>query len=111
MSAIEWTDVTLNPVIGCSKISAGCSNCYASDTAASLATRFPNGAGQRYLAVLDDQHKRWNGRVIDVTASAEVQLADYDIEQPAIQVVTVADRGTFELQLTFARAGAAPPAP
>lgn len=64
MSAIEWTDVTLNPVIGCSKISAGCSNCYASDTAASLATRFPNGAGQRYLAVLDDQHKRWNGRVI-----------------------------------------------
>lgn len=54
---------------------------------------------------------RWNGRVIDVTASAEVQLADYDIEQPAIQVVTVADRGTFELQLTFARAGAAPPAP
>jgi len=28
-SAIEWTEVTWNPVTGCSKISAGCKNCYA----------------------------------------------------------------------------------
>jgi protein gp37 len=28
-SAIEWTDTTWNPVIGCTKISAGCDNCYA----------------------------------------------------------------------------------
>lgn len=28
-SRIEWTDYTWNPVTGCSKISAGCSNCYA----------------------------------------------------------------------------------
>ena len=52
---------------------------------------------------------RWNGRLIDVTASLEVRLADYGIEQPAIQVVTVADEGTVELQLTFAQGGA--PAP
>lgn len=26
---IEWTDKTWNPVTGCSKISAGCTNCYA----------------------------------------------------------------------------------
>lgn len=26
---IEWTDATWNPVTGCSKISAGCLNCYA----------------------------------------------------------------------------------
>ena len=26
---IEWTDKTWNPVTGCSKISAGCANCYA----------------------------------------------------------------------------------
>lgn len=44
---------------------------------------------------------RWNGTVIDVTASIDVRLADYAIEQPAIQVVTVADHGTVELQLTF----------
>lgn len=28
-SKIEWTDATWNPVTGCSKISAGCANCYA----------------------------------------------------------------------------------
>src|ERR1700694_1045253 len=28
-SAIEWTEATWNPVTGCTKISAGCKNCYA----------------------------------------------------------------------------------
>src|SRR5512142_962527 len=28
-SAIEWTESTWNPVTGCTKISAGCANCYA----------------------------------------------------------------------------------
>ncbi len=28
-SSIEWTESTWNPVTGCSKISAGCKNCYA----------------------------------------------------------------------------------
>lgn len=29
MSNIEWCDKTWNPILGCSKISAGCQNCYA----------------------------------------------------------------------------------
>mgnify|MGYP001610753793 CR=1 FL=1 len=28
-SNIEWTDDTPNPVVGCTKKSAGCENCYA----------------------------------------------------------------------------------
>jgi protein gp37 len=28
-SAIEWTDATWNPVTGCTRITAGCDNCYA----------------------------------------------------------------------------------
>lgn len=28
-SDIEWTDATWNPVTGCTKVSAGCKNCYA----------------------------------------------------------------------------------
>lgn len=28
-TAIEWTDMTWNPVTGCTKISRGCDNCYA----------------------------------------------------------------------------------
>ena len=29
MTNIEWTDATWNPIVGCSVISAGCTNCYA----------------------------------------------------------------------------------
>ena len=29
LTKIEWTDATWNPVTGCTKISAGCNNCYA----------------------------------------------------------------------------------
>lgn len=29
MTKIEWTDKTWNPITGCTKISAGCRNCYA----------------------------------------------------------------------------------
>ena len=28
-SKIEWTDATWNPVVGCSVVSPGCTNCYA----------------------------------------------------------------------------------
>lgn len=28
-SSIEWTDMTWNPVTGCTKVSSGCKNCYA----------------------------------------------------------------------------------
>lgn len=33
---IEWTDKTWNPIVGCSKVSAGCKNCYAERMAARL---------------------------------------------------------------------------
>ncbi len=35
-TSIEWTDVTWNPVAGCSVMSAGCTNCYAMRMAARL---------------------------------------------------------------------------
>lgn len=35
-SKIEWTSATWNPVTGCSKISAGCKNCYAEKMAKRL---------------------------------------------------------------------------
>ena len=33
-TAIAWTDATWNPIVGCSKVSAGCVNCYAEKAAA-----------------------------------------------------------------------------
>jgi len=35
-SEIEWTEATWNPVTGCTKISAGCQNCYAEKKGALL---------------------------------------------------------------------------
>ncbi len=35
-SQIEWTDATWNPSVGCTKISAGCKNCYAATLHARL---------------------------------------------------------------------------
>lgn len=36
MSNIEWTDVTWNPVVGCTPVSPGCLNCYAATMAKRL---------------------------------------------------------------------------
>lgn len=36
MSNIEWTEATWNPIVGCSVVSPGCTNCYAMTMAARL---------------------------------------------------------------------------
>ena len=43
-SHIEWTEATWNPVTGCTKISAGCKNCYAER----LALRLKAMGNRRY---------------------------------------------------------------
>lgn len=48
-SAIEWTDTTWNPVTGCTKISAGCDNCYA----ARFSERFRGVPGHPFEAGFD----------------------------------------------------------
>jgi protein gp37 len=40
MSKIKWTNVTWNPVTGCTKISPGCHHCYAEKMAKRLGGRF-----------------------------------------------------------------------
>lgn len=44
-SKIEWTDATWNPVTGCTKISDGCSNCYA----CSMSKRLQAMGNPRYI--------------------------------------------------------------
>ncbi|MBD2039242.1 phage Gp37/Gp68 family protein [Microcoleus sp. FACHB-672] len=61
MTNIEWTDRTWNSIVGCSRISAGCRNCYAADAAKSARLQqFP-----QYQEV-----KEWNGK----TTFVESQL-------------------------------------
>lgn len=70
VSTIEWTGSTWNPVIGCTKVSAGCKNCYAERMSKRLGAmakgdmakgRAP-GRKAHYLHVLDPSG-HWNGKV------------------------------------------------
>lgn len=61
---IEWTEATWNPVTGCSKISAGCKNCYAERLALRLQAmgvpRYRNGFRVTLHPDLIDLPKRWH---------------------------------------------------
>ena len=41
-TGIEWADATWNPIYGCTKVSAGCDNCYAVTATARLEGRHPD---------------------------------------------------------------------
>lgn len=56
-TGIEWTDATWNPVRGCSRVSAGCQNCYAE----TVAGRF-SGAGMAYEGLIA-KGGQWNGQI------------------------------------------------
>lgn len=68
---IQWTEKTWNPVIGCSRVSPGCENCYAERQAAHIVNmhgtgsqyarvvRYPTGVAPQGLRPLP----RWNGEV------------------------------------------------
>lgn len=65
MSKIHWTDETINSVVGCSKISAGCQNCYAENMARRLAAM---GKVQYQLVTA---HGAWEGRTHFVPSELE----------------------------------------
>ncbi len=54
---IEWTDETWNPVVGCSKCSPGCDNCYAEKMAHRLACM-----GKEGYCYVTTREGKWNGR-------------------------------------------------
>jgi protein gp37 len=60
-SSIEWTEVTWNPVAGCSVISPGCTNCYAMRMAARLTLM---GQGKYDGATrMSGGRPKWNGTI------------------------------------------------
>ncbi len=67
ISEIEWTDVTWNPVAGCTIASSGCTNCYAMR----MAARLQSMGHQKYRGTTRKSGERyvWTGRVnIDETS-------------------------------------------
>lgn len=79
-SHIEWTETTWNPVLGCTKVSAGCKHCYAERMAKRLsgiaraAEKSGRNAGRAaHYAQVVNKNGRWNNRVF---------LDDKAVEQP-----------------------------
>ncbi|MEO0439759.1 MAG: phage Gp37/Gp68 family protein [Pseudomonadota bacterium] len=71
-SSIEWTDLTWNPVVGCSIESAGCKNCYAMRMAARL-----QAMGNEKYKGLTKRSKRgavWTDKVRCHEESVEIPL-------------------------------------
>ena len=51
---IEWTDATLSPWVGCTRVSEGCAHCYVVRTPPARVNGVKLGAGQpRYLDCMD----------------------------------------------------------
>jgi protein gp37 len=71
-SGIEWTDATWNPTRGCSRISPGCTNCYAERQAARMDV--PGGAYQGLLDHTKAGRPRWNGQVRLVESQLDLPI-------------------------------------
>lgn len=76
-SPIEWTEATWNPVTGCSKISAGCKNCYAERMSIRLramgSARYRNGFKLTLHEDLLDTPKAWRKpRLIFVNSMSDL---------------------------------------
>lgn len=81
-STIEWTESTWNPIVGCSKVSAGCKNCYAERMAKRLGAMAKGaqaagtnpGRTANYLNVIN-KRGRWNGKLVLDEGAVEEPLS------------------------------------
>jgi protein gp37 len=76
-SSIEWTEATWNPITGCSKVSAGCKNCYAERLALRLQgmgnPRYRNGFKLTLHEDLVELPKHWRDpRLIFVNSMSDL---------------------------------------
>jgi protein gp37 len=69
MTKIQWTDHTLNPLVGCTHASAGCKNCYAES--ASRTGRLQQFS--QYHGVVDERG-HWTGKINFVPGQLEKLL-------------------------------------
>jgi protein gp37 len=74
---IEWAQEVWNPIIGCSKVSDGCQNCYAERMACRLA--YMGKPGYQDVTTCEfggypDQFDKWNGKTAFVESQLEKPL-------------------------------------
>jgi protein gp37 len=96
-SAIEWTEVTWNPVTGCDRVSAGCDHCYA----LSLAKRLKAMGAGKYQR---DGDPRTSGPGFGVTVHPQVLGEPYRWRSPRVVFVnSMSDMLHARVPLSFVR--------
>lgn len=91
-SAIEWTDCTFNPWMGCTKVSGACKHCYAEtlmDTRYGKVKWGPKGLRQRTSASNWRKPHQWNERQRQWREAAEAAGVPY--QRPRVFCASLAD--------------------
>jgi len=103
-SKIEWTESTWNPVTGCTKISAGCANCYAERMAKRLLAmgqvNYANGFELTMHPHALEHPLKWKKpRVIFVNSMSDLFHEDvtFDFIQQIFDVMRQASWHTFQI--------------
>jgi protein gp37 len=103
-SDIEWTEATWNPVTGCTKVSAGCKNCYAERLALRLQAmrnpRYHNGFKVTLHQDLIDLPKAWREpRLIFVNSMSDLFHEQVPLEfiQRVFATMRTCPQHTFQI--------------
>ena len=104
MSKIEWTETTWNPVTGCTKISAGCKNCYAERMAHRIQSmglrKYQNGFQvTMHPSTLDDPLKWQKPRLVFVNSMSDLfhEKVNAEFVQRVFQTMNRAKQHTFQV--------------
>lgn len=103
-SHIEWTEATWNPVTGCSKVSAGCKNCYAERLALRLQAmgnrRYKNGFRITLHEDVIDLPKSWRiPRMIFVNSMSDLFHPDVPLSfiKKVFKTMAECNHHTFQI--------------
>ncbi len=103
-SKIEWTETTWNPVTGCSKVSQGCSNCYAERYASRLRAmgvkKYHDGFAVRMHQSEVVRPLSWKGnRLVFVNSMSDLFHEEIPLEfiQSVFEIMAKASRHVFQI--------------
>jgi len=103
-TGIEWTEVTWNPLTGCTQVSPGCANCYAKTLSKRLNAmgnvRYINGFNLTLHYDLLEVPLRWKTpRIVFVNSMSDLFHKDVPIEfiQRAFETMNKASHHTFQI--------------